>query len=152
MQTKATVISIDGEFATVEAERTSACEGCHKAEEGGCSVCSLMGSDRKIATRAYNPVRAKVGDRVLIESKSARMLWYGVLVFILPIVVALLAWGIASQFTENIVAPAISAFAGFALVLIGVSIYSKKVLTCRCDVEIVEILMSENKEQKTTLE
>lgn len=146
MQTKATVISIDGAFATVEAERTSACDGCHKAEEGGCSVCSLMGSDRKIATRAHNPLEAKIGDRVLIESKTSRMLWYGALVFILPILVALLAWGIVSQLTSSAVIPAIAAFAGFVLVLIGVSIYSKKVLACRCDVEIVEILTDEKKD------
>ena len=146
MQTKATVTSIDGAFATVEAERTSACDGCHKAEEGGCSVCSLMGSDRKIATRANNPLGAKIGDRVLIESKTSRMLWYGALVFILPIVVALLAWGIVSQFTSAIATPAIAALIGFALVLICVSIYSKKVLACRCDVEIVEILTNKNED------
>ena len=75
MQTKATVISVDGLYATVEAERNSACDGCHKAEEGGCSVCTLMGSDRKIATRAINEIGAKVGDRVVIESHDGRMLW-----------------------------------------------------------------------------
>ena len=34
----ATVIATDGQIATVEVERTSACEGCHKNEDGkGCS-------------------------------------------------------------------------------------------------------------------
>ena len=89
MQTKATVIAIDGIFATVETERKSACDGCHKAEEGGCSVCSLMGGDRKIATKALNSLNAGVGDRVLIESKTTRMLGYGLLVFIAPIIIAL---------------------------------------------------------------
>lgn len=146
MQTKAVVVKTDGKFATVETERKSACEGCHKAEEGGCSVCSLMGGDRKIATKALNSVGAKVGDVVTIESKTARMLWYGLLVFILPIVIALLSWGISSQFTANVAVQTISAFAGFALSLTGVAIYSKKVLTCRCDVAIVEILAEKAEE------
>ena len=140
MQTKAVVVATHGEFATVETERKSACDGCHKAEEGGCSVCSLMGGERKISTKALNAVGAKIGDAVIIESKTTRMLWYGLLVFILPIVIALLAWGVASQFTANIAIQTISAFAGFAFSLFGVALYSKKVLTCRCDVEIVEIL------------
>ena len=146
MQTKAVVVATQSEFATVEAERKSACEGCHKAEEGGCTVCSLMGGDRKIATQALNRIGAKIGDVVIIESQTTRMLWYGLLVFILPIVVALLAWGIASQFTANIAIQTISAFVGFAFSLLCVAIYSKKVLACRCDVEIVEILAEKTKE------
>ena len=146
MQTKAVVIAVDGAFATVETERKSACDGCHKAEEGGCSVCSLMGADRKIATKALNTAKAKVGDIVTIESQTSRMLGYGLLVFVLPIVLALIAWGIASAFTANIAIQAISAFGGFALCLICVAIYSKKVLACRCDVEIIEILTEKTNE------
>ena len=143
MQTKAVVIATNGMFATVEAERKSACDGCHKAEEGGCTVCSLMGSDRKIATKAINTLGAKVGDTVMIESNTSRMLWYAVLVFILPIVIALVGWGISSIFTANITIQAISAFGGFALSLLGVAIYSKRISLCRCDVEIIEILAEE---------
>ena len=140
MQTRAVVVAIDGIFATVESERKSACDGCHKAEEGGCSVCSLMGGDRKIATKALNTAHAQVGDVVTIESKTTRMLGYALLVFILPIVVALLSWGIASQFTANSAISTAFAFAGFVLSLCGVALYSKKILACRCDVEIVEVV------------
>lgn len=140
MQTQATVIAINDIYATVETERKSACDGCHKMQEGGCSICSLMGGDRKIATTALNTANAKIGDHVLIESKSSRILGYGLLVFIAPIVLALLAWSIAAQLTSAIAVQAIAAFCGFALCLLCVALYSKKVLTCRCDVEIVEIL------------
>lgn len=140
MQTKAVVVAINKDFATVETERKSACEGCHKAEEGGCSVCSLMGGDQKIATQAHNSIGAKVGDVVIIESRTTRILWYGLLVFILPIVIALLAWGISSQFTDHAAIQTVAAFAGFAACLLGVALYSKRVLACRCDVEIIEIV------------
>ena len=144
MQTKAVVVAMDGDFATVETERKSACDGCHKAEEGGCTVCSLMGGDRKIATQALNRVGANVGDIVTIESDTSRMLWYGLLVFILPIIVALLAWGVAAQFTQNIAWQTVSAFIGFGLSLLGVALYSKKVLACRCDVKIIEVVTKSN--------
>ena len=91
MKTKAIVTAVDGRFATVETTRTSACEGCHKASEGeGCSVCSLMGGEQKLSSKAYNPVGAKVGDTVMVESSSARMLWYAALVFLVPILFAIL--------------------------------------------------------------
>ena len=72
------------------------------------------------------------------------MLGYGLLVFIAPIIIALLSWGVVAQFTGNSAIQAASAFGGFALCLFCVAIYSKKVSSCRCDVEIVEILTKEN--------
>ena len=91
MKTVATVIATDGRIATVETERTSACEGCHKNADGkSCSVCSLVGGERKFTARAYNEIGAKVGDRVMIESRTERVIWYAVLVFVLPLLVALL--------------------------------------------------------------
>ena len=99
-----------------------------------------MGGNRRIATKALNKIGARVGDVVTVESNSSRMLWYGQLVFILPIAVVLLTWGIVSQFTPDTVIQTLSAFGGFSFCLLGVAIYSKKVLACRCDVEIVEIV------------
>ena len=103
MKTKAKVISLDGDFALVETERMSACEGCHKAEEGkGCSVCSLMGaSDRKLQAKANNRVGARVGDAVWIESATSRMMLYAVMVFLLPLVMAGVGLLIAFAVTES---------------------------------------------------
>ena len=90
MRTEATVVEIRGSRAVVTTERLSACEGCHKATEGeGCSVCTLMGGNRTVSAEAENPLGAKVGDRVMIESRTGRMLWYAALVFLLPILLAI---------------------------------------------------------------
>ena len=44
MKTTATVIARNADgTVTVEVTRASACEGCHKKEAGGCSVCALLG-------------------------------------------------------------------------------------------------------------
>ena len=141
MRTKATVIAVDGSFATVETQRTSACEGCHKIAEGGdCSVCTLMGSNRSLQTRAKNSIGAAVGDQVYIESRTSRVLWYSLLVFLLPILVMLSAWGLASLFTQNEILRVLGGAVGFVGTYLGLMIYSRRVEKERCDVEITELI------------
>lgn len=141
VKTKATVIQINGTRAIVESERVSACEGCHKAtEEGGCSVCSLMGPNRKIQTQAYNPLGAKVGDVVTIESETGRMLAYAALVFIFPLVMALTFFAVTSIWTEAVLWQCVAAGIGFIFSFVTVFFYSSAVQKKRCDVRITEIL------------
>ncbi len=138
MQTKAIVIAKDGLFATVETERMSACEGCHKAADGGCSVCTLMGGDRKLAAKAYNPLNASVGDTVVIESRTGRILWYAALVFLFPLIFGFLFWWIAACLTDVSGIRILSGFCGFILCFVGVFCYSKHLNGY--DVEITEIV------------
>lgn len=141
MQTKATVKAVDGKYATVESERTSACDGCHKATDGGCSVCSLMGSNRKIAARALNTIGATVGDVVAIESNTPRMLWYAVLVFLFPIILCIVGWFVASNITNSLAWQALGGAIGFIVAFVIVFVYSKVLRNRRCDIEITEILV-----------
>lgn len=143
MQTKATVVSVDGDIAIVESTRASACDGCHKAKDGGCSVCSLMGADRKISTRAYNPIGAVVGDRVVIESDTGRIMLYAALVFLLPLVLGLLFWGITVCITKSIGWQIFGGCVGFVISFISVYFYSKSKRNRACDVVIVEITENE---------
>lgn len=142
MKTKAKVISLDGDFALVETERMSACEGCHKAEEGkGCSVCSLMGaSDRKLQAKANNRVGARVGDVVWIESATSRMMLYAVMVFLLPLVMAGVGLLIAFAVTESTLWHAAGTGIGFVLSFLFVFVYSRMVGKTRCDIDIVGVV------------
>ncbi len=141
MQTKATVLSLDGEFATVESIRTSACEGCHKSADGGCSVCSLLGTGQKMRAKARNAVGAMPGDEVLIESDTGRMLGYAALLFLLPPVMAIVLYGILAGWGGVTMGWQIGgALIGFFLSLGGVMLYSARVQKKRCDIEIVRIL------------
>ena len=141
MKTKAKVISLSGEFAVVESARTSACEGCHKAqEENGCSVCSMMGSDRMMRSKAKNTVGAQVGDSVWIESKTSRMLWYAVLVFLLPLLLAFAGFGVAALFTESLGLRVAGGAVGFVISFVAIFIYSKIVEKTRCDIEITGVI------------
>ena len=140
MQTRAVVVEVNGEYAVVETERTSACEGCHKATDGSCSVCTLMSSDRKLRTIATNPLGAKVGDRVTVESSTGRMLWYAVLIFVLPLLAALLGWVIGACFTQAPAWQFACAAFGFVVSFAGVWVYSKFIQKKKCDNQITEIL------------
>lgn len=140
MQTKAIVTEVHESYAIVETERTAACDGCHKAEEGGCSVCSLMGSDRKMSARAINEIGARVGDLVTVESDSGRMLFYAALIFVLPLLLGIVSWAIVSAFTELAVAQALGGFGGFLLCFLGVFLYSRSMKDRRCEIRITEIL------------
>lgn len=145
MRTRARVVSLEGEIAIVEIQRVSACEGCHKAEEGkGCSVCSLMGaSDRKLQARATNGVGAKVGDEVWIESATSRMMLYAVLVFLLPLFMAIVGFGIAFAFTKDFTWHLVGGACGFVLSFVFVFVYSRVVGKTRCDIDITEVVASD---------
>ena len=138
MKTKATVISTEGEFALVEVARLSACEGCHKAEGGSCSVCSLTSSGvKKTTVRAHNAIGALVGEKVVVESSSRRMLLYAAALFLLPILLFVAGIGIAGLCHATLWVRVIAGFCGILLAFIGVIVYEKTVAAKRCDVEIV---------------
>ena len=88
------VVEVTGQYVLVEVRRKSACEGCHKGAEG-CDACSLFIADAKHRVSASNQAGAKVGDRVLLEAESGRILSYAFLVFIVPLVIACLFYAIA---------------------------------------------------------
>ena len=140
MKTFATVISVTEKYALVEADRVSACEGCHKAtEEDGCSVCTLMGGSRKFSAKAENTLGAKVGDRVVIESSTRRLLAYAALVFLLPLFGAATVYGVLSRINVGSSLCLLGAFAGFAGTFFGVFAYSEIVRKKHYDVKITEI-------------
>ncbi|MBQ8577985.1 MAG: SoxR reducing system RseC family protein [Clostridia bacterium] len=90
--------SNEGTHAAVTVRRMSACEGCHKANPGmntdgevtysACHECSMFPVDEELTVTARNEIGADVGDRVVLESSSERILGYAAAVFLLPILLA----------------------------------------------------------------
>ena len=143
METRARVVEVDADkgIAIVEGRRKSACDGCHKNTDGeGCAVCSLMGSDPLIRTRADNAAGAKEGDTVLIASDTSRMLRYAAMVFLLPLLCGAAGYLAATLLTERPVWQAGAALCGFGLAFAGLRIYSARVIARRCDTVITAIL------------
>lgn len=139
MRVKATVKQIEGKYAIVESERLSACEGCHKHAEG-CSVCSLMGGNKIISAKALNSAKAEVGDIVEIETETKTVLFYALVVFVLPIVVMLALYAAAGLFGLEDKWRYIPAFAGFVMTFFVIWLYSKFSVAKKCDAEIKRII------------
>jgi positive regulator of sigma E activity len=141
MKTNAKVISVESTYAVVEVQRTSACDGCHKKEDGKeCSVCSLVGGDRSFSARAENSLGAEVGDSVLVETDTGRVMWYAVLVFLLPLLASGVGLAVASVFGATPLIQTACAIAAFLIAFIGLFLYSKKLQNKQPDIKITEIV------------
>lgn len=150
MLTTAKVVATEGKVATVEVQRKSACEGCHKMTSGeGCGVCSLLGSDNRFTAKAENGLGAKVGDRVEIETGTGRVLFYSALVFLLPVVVGILLYAVSGWFFETELPRYLMLTGGFACCLLGVWAYSRFVISKRLDARIIRICAAEEGPEKT---
>ena len=146
MKTKAVVIETNGFLATVEAERASACEGCHKKEgEHGCSVCSLVGGERKFRATADNQIGARVGDTVFVESPTSRVMLYAALVFLCPLLAAFAGWWIARLFIEQTYFLLIGAGSAFVVSFFVLHVYSNFLRKKQPDVVITEICAPSDK-------
>ena len=146
MKTIATVIAVEGELATVETERTSACEGCHKKEDSGCSVCSLMGGNgRKLVTRAENRAGARVGDRVTVESATGRILGYAAMVFLMPLLTCLLGGLLIAVLTDHGGLRVLGAAVGFGVWFPVLRLVSSRLQGKKPDAVVTEILPMQQK-------
>lgn len=133
MRQTGTVTGTKGEFATVEIMRTSACAGCSKQE--GCIACK-----KKITARAYNPIKAKEGDRVVLESRSSQVLLYALLVFILPLVLCGLSFFLLGFLKIGNLLRFIISACIFVLIYVIIYLIADKRGDVQKSVEIVEIV------------
>ena len=90
MRQIATVDEVFVHKVRVSVRRESACSGdCHK-----CAGCGAVAQTLQIT--ADNPIGARKGDRVYVESSTATVLWAAVLVYLLPIVCFLSGYAIGT--------------------------------------------------------
>ena len=77
MTGEAVVINVCGSKATVRISKSSACgHNC-----ASCNACSNPGYDISV----INNIAADIGDKVLIESKTSRVLFASFILYILPV-------------------------------------------------------------------
>ena len=111
---------IDHNHAIISVPRKSACG--HDCEE--CAGCGISGT--AIRAKAVNTVGAKIGQKVVVESSTEKMLGIIALVYITPIVLffvgyiamLLLNFSIAVQYT--------TAFVGFVLGILCAVWYDRR--------------------------
>ncbi len=125
-----TVISVLGESAKVLIRKTSACS--HDCSE--CSACTAP----TFETTVSNPIGACIGDRVVIEARSSRILAISLLVYILPVFL-LIAAAIACEAFSLGALEAVPIFViMIALWVIAIKLTNKKVHTANTIVDILK--------------
>ena len=85
-------LSGDG-WATIEVRRVSACGHDCSQCGGGCAELAKSGP---VTVLARNPVGARPGDRVVVESATKSILGFAAVVYLLPLVLFFAGYFIAS--------------------------------------------------------
>lgn len=115
--------------ATVIHVRESACSGdCHK-----CSGCGA--AKEAIVLRAANPVGAKVGDTVTVESASAPVLKAAAVLYLLPLVLFFLGYYLGAMVGQG----ALGGCAAFAVSIAAVVLYDRRMAKDRPTYTITSI-------------
>lgn len=142
MRQRAVVIELSGKEALIEVSRATMCDGCekHGGCEGHCEITGLLSTGGKMKTRALNTVGASVGDTVEVETASRKVLGYAALVFILPIIVAGILYGLAEKIWRTQGAALIGAGVGFAVTFAGIAVFDRIKSKALPDIEIVDIV------------
>lgn len=110
---------IDAEHAEISVPRKSACG--HDCEE--CAGCGVSGVS--VHTKARNPVGAKPGQKVVVESSTRKMLGIVALVYLTPVVLFLLGY-LASGFLPSEAMRYTLAILGFALGIVFAVLYDRR--------------------------
>lgn len=108
-------------MAEVEVTRRSAC-GHDCAKCGGCGGLETQ----TLYVTARNHADAGIGDRVLIEGETGRVLGFAVLVYVLPIVLFFVGYAAASVLSVGSAVSALSGGVLFAAGLVAAVLYSRE--------------------------
>lgn len=110
------VTAVEGVYAFVSAQPSSACEGC--SQKGTCHV---MGGGGEMVIKASNDIGAKIGNRVVVSITSKTFLKASALIYLLPIA-ALIGGGVIGRSVAphfNLQAEAGSASFGFLSLVVS---------------------------------
>ncbi len=105
-----TIVETEGKVAKIECDKKSACDMCENA--AGCTE-----KCKKVYATAINEINAQIGDRVEIETDTKNLLLNAFVVFVLPIIAAVISFFVCDGFLDEGIAVVIT-----LAVLVGCSI------------------------------
>lgn len=109
--------------ALIEVTRPTACGG-------NCVSCGgLCGRGVKVESVAENPIGAKQGDTVMVETESRQIIKAALLVYAVPLVLLIIGYTAASVLGAEEKIAVLSAFIGFAVgfaVVFGINKYLRR--------------------------
>ncbi len=134
------VLSVDGELATVEIIRESACSSCHNKASCGAGVIAGCSKRERVEVLARNKVLAEVGQTVRLTSDSGKTIGIAFCVFVLPILIAFICYFLGLTFTTNEKTAIIIAAAVFFVSFFALFFGFDRLLSKKINVEITDII------------
>lgn len=128
----AVVVQIDGQFALVEAQRESSCGQCSAQKGCGTGVLAKSIGQRVMRVKVLNQCNAQPGDEVIVGMPEKGFIKSALITYLLPLLLMLFGAIIAQQialFNAWVAHDGVTlmgAFAGFALALLLLRRFSKK--------------------------
>ena len=111
---------IDKNYAEIAVPRKSACG--HDCEE--CAGCGVSGA--AVHAKATNPIGARPGQKVVVESSTNKMMRIIVLVYLIPVVLFLLGYvSMAFLVPESVAVQYTVAILGFLIGVVGAVVYDR---------------------------
>ncbi len=119
MHAKGTVTQINGNKALIIVDRPTTCGGSCANCSGNCTITNN-------SIEAENPLGAKVGDYVVIETETKSVLFSAFLVYILPVIFLCLGYFIAEYMGLEEAGSMICGFILFIFTFLCLHLYDKK--------------------------
>lgn len=110
---------LDADHAEIAVARKSACG--HDCEE--CAGCGVSGAS--VYARASNPIGAKPGQKVVVESSTKNMMGIILLVYMVPVALFFLGYFLTASFLPT-AGQYVTAVIAFVLGLIPAVIYDRR--------------------------
>lgn len=111
---------LDPSHAEISVPRKSACG--HDCEE--CAGCGVSGA--AVHAKALNPIGARPGQKVVVESSTKKMLRIVALVYLIPVALFFAGYLAALTVTDSVAAQYTAAVLGFILGILGAVAYDRR--------------------------
>lgn len=114
---------LDASHAEISVPRKSACG--HDCEE--CAGCGVSGA--AVHARAQNPIGAKPGQKVVVQSDTKRMMGIVILVYLIPVVLFIAGYLLAFVLTSSVGIQYAAAVSGFVIGILFAILYDRRLRT-----------------------
>lgn len=111
---------IDSNYAEISVPRKSACG--HDCEE--CAGCGVTGA--AVLAKAANPIGARIGQKVVVQSETSKMLGIVAFVYLIPVVLFLLGYLVMAFLTTSVAMQYGVAISGFFIGIVAAILYDRK--------------------------
>jgi len=79
------VVAVEGDFAWIESERSSACSGCAVRKGCGTSAIAKLFGQRRMQLQVLNRIHARVGDTVVVGISESGLVRGSLAVYAAPL-------------------------------------------------------------------